>query len=83
MPIYPKNALDQNLEGTVTLTISVGSEGAIEAVVITKSSGYKILDDAAIRAIRKGWAFKPGMMKGKLAPGKSTIAFEFSAGAVK
>ena len=83
LPIYPKNALDQNLEGSVTLTINVGDEGAITSVEIAKSSGHKILDEAAVRAIRKGWAFKPGMTKGKLTPGKSTITFEFSAGAVK
>ena len=83
LPIYPKAALDQNLEGTVTLLVSVSSDGSITSIVLTKSSGHKALDEAAIRAVRKGWIFKPGMTKGTLAPGKSTITFEFSAGTVK
>ena len=71
LPIYPKNALDQDLEGTVILAIGIGDNGAIDAVEVAKSSGHAILDNAAIRAVRNGWVFKPGMTKGKPASRKS------------
>jgi len=83
LAVYPKNALDQDLEGTVTVSVAVGPEGAITSVSVAKSSGHRLLDDAAVRAVKAGWTFKPGMRKGKPAEGEVSVTFVFSAGSVK
>ena len=83
LPIYPKDAMDRGISGTVTLVVAVGSDGAVTSVLIAKSSGHKMLDDAAVRAVQKGWAFKGGMDKGKPAPGKVTVTFVFSGSSVR
>lgn len=82
LPIYPKNALDQDLEGKVTLTVKVGADGKAEGVTIAQGSGQEVLDQAALRAA-KSWAFQPAMAKGKPAAGTVTLIFEFKQGAVK
>ena len=83
LPIYPKHALDQNLEGRVTLVVSVGPDGKVEAVTVESSSGEALLDEAAVRAVKEGWAFQAGMANGKPAPGKVRVTFEFSGASVK
>jgi len=83
LPIYPKNALDQGLEGDVSLSVLIDSAGAVESVSVEKSSGHRILDDAAVRAVKQGWVFQPGLASGKPAPGRLTITFQFRSGAVK
>ena len=83
LAVYPKNALDQDLEGAVSLAVLVGSDGTIKSVTVAKSSGHKLLDDAALRAIKSGWTFRPGMQKGKPAADKVTVTFVFSGGSVK
>jgi TonB family protein len=80
---YPKNALDQGLEGSVTLTISVGADGSMKSASVTKSSGQKLLDAAALRAVKSGWSLTPGMKNGKRVAGTVTVTFVFSSGTVK
>jgi len=83
LAIYPKNALDQDLEGSVTLTIAIGADGSMKSASVTKSSGQKLLDAAALRAVKSGWSFKSGMKNGKPAAGTVTVTFVFSGGSVK
>jgi len=82
LPIYPKNALDQGLEGKVMVTVKVGPDGKAEEAAITQSSGTAMLDQAALRAA-KSWAFQPAMAKGKPAAGTVILIFEFKQGTVK
>jgi len=82
LPVYPKHALDQGMEGSVTVAVSIGPDGAAKAVAVESSSGQPLLDQAAVRAVKQGWAFSPAMEKGKAATGKVTIVFRFAAGAV-
>ena len=44
---YPTAAKDQKIYGRLQLTVSINSDGSIEKIVIDRSSGSKILDDAA------------------------------------
>ena len=80
---YPKNALDQGLEGSVTVTISVGADGSMQSASVTKGSGEKLLDAAALRAVKSGWSFASGMKNGKPVAGAVTVTFVFSGGTVK
>ena len=40
----------QNIEGNVRLIIKLSDSGAVEDVIVAASSGYPILDNAAIKA---------------------------------
>ena len=49
---YPEEAKLQKLYGTLQLTVSIKADGSLENVEINRSSGYKLLDQAAIRIVR-------------------------------
>ncbi|GJL49894.1 MAG: hypothetical protein NPIRA01_11210 [Nitrospirales bacterium] len=57
-PIYPRVAKEEGWEGIVLLRVLVHTSGVPGKVTIQKSSGYKVLDEAAIDAIRQ-WRFAP------------------------
>ena len=82
-PVYPKDALDGGLEGRVSLSVTVATDGSVSTVAVAKGSGHQILDDAAVRAVKRGWSFQPALKNGKPAAGTITITFEFSAGKVQ
>ena len=44
---YPAAAKDQKIYGQLQMTVSIRSDGSIEYIEINKSSGSKVLDDAA------------------------------------
>ncbi|MCC4283538.1 energy transducer TonB [Marinobacter salarius] len=46
--IYPVEARDNGIEGTVELLVSVSKQGKIDDVSIHDSSGHKALDEAAM-----------------------------------
>ena len=64
-PPYPSLARRMNWEGTVQCLIRVAPDGTVESVVIDQSSGHVILDEAALKAIRK-WRFEPRSEPGEL-----------------
>jgi len=82
LPVYPKNALDQNLQGTVTLSVTVSPAGKAAAIGITASSGHSLLDEAARRSVLR-WSFIPGMKNGKPAEGVVTVKIRFANNAVE
>ena len=47
---YPPEAIARGLEGEVRLIIALTSDGQVEDVHVAASSGYPILDNAAIKA---------------------------------
>jgi periplasmic protein TonB len=48
---YPEKAREQNLQGSVIMTVSIKRDGSIEKTTIAQSSGSSILDEAAIRSV--------------------------------
>ena len=58
MPKYPAIADREGWSGTVMLDVLVQANGHVKSVDIVKSSGHKVLDDAAAKAV-KDWLFKP------------------------
>jgi protein TonB len=58
-PRYPKMAKKRGYQGTVLLSVYVTKEGKVDELWLFKSSGYKILDNAALEAV-KDWTFEPG-----------------------
>ncbi len=83
VPIYPKDALDGGLEGRVSLSVTVGQDGSVSKVAVATSSGHQILDDAAVRAVKRGWSFEPALKNGKPVASAIAVTFEFVAGKVE
>jgi len=63
-PVYPRRALMLNQEGIVILKALIDISGIIKDIQIIKSSGYVVLDQSAIDAVRK-WKFEPSHINGK------------------
>ncbi|MEH6576059.1 MAG: TonB family protein [Amphritea sp.] len=49
---YPEAARRQQLYGSLRLLVSILPDGSIKEIQISKSSGSKVLDDAAVRIVR-------------------------------
>ncbi len=49
---YPEAAKREKLFGNLQLTVGIKSDGSLESVEINRSSGKKILDEAAIRIVK-------------------------------
>jgi protein TonB len=57
-PKYPGIATSRGWEGTVHLLVKVSAAGDGEEVTVQRSSGYDVLDEAAVEAVEK-WKFIP------------------------
>lgn len=57
-PEYTLDARHYHLEGAGVYAMQVLPDGTVASVEVIKSSGYTILDQAAISALRK-WRFRP------------------------
>ncbi|MFQ5643347.1 MAG: TonB family protein [Thiogranum sp.] len=62
-PDYPRIALRRGIEGLVLLHVEVSEQGHPVAVRVRKSAGFKPLDVAALRAVRR-WRFLPAQRNG-------------------
>ena len=49
---YPQAARDMKIFGSLQLTVSIRQDGSVEDIEINRSSGQKILDDAAVRIVK-------------------------------
>ena len=56
---YPDAARQQNIHGELQLTVTIKADGSVDNVEITRSSGYKVLDNAAIGIVRLAAPFSP------------------------
>lgn len=56
---YPKEASDKKMYGKVRLTASIKSDGTLEKVELNKSSGFSVLDNHAIEAVKKAAPYSP------------------------
>lgn len=63
-PEYPALARKRGWEGKVLLAVEVASDGFVQAVRVQTGSGHDLLDEAALRAVRK-WRFQPGTRDGE------------------
>ncbi len=59
-PTYPALAQRNGYKGTVIIEIMVEETGAISSAKVYKSSGFSILDDAALQVVQRRWRFTPG-----------------------
>lgn len=57
-PEYPEDARAEEEEGLVLLRVLVSARGVAEQVLVTRSSGSRSLDRAAVTGVRR-WTFVP------------------------
>ncbi|HSN21692.1 MAG TPA: TonB family protein [Usitatibacter sp.] len=56
---YPAEAKAKRIHGSLQLTVAIKANGEVESVEINRSSGHKVLDQAAIRIVRLAAPFEP------------------------
>lgn len=75
-PKYPRTARKRGYEGEVKLKVYVLENGRVGKIEIIRPSGYEILDDSAIEAV-KNWTFVPGKENGKEISSWVTVPITF------
>jgi len=56
---YPAAARDQKIYGQLRMTVSIKSDGSVESIEINKSSGSKVLDEAAKNIVNLAAPYAP------------------------
>ena len=56
---YPDEAKRQQLYGNLLMHVAVRADGSVEQIRVVRSSGHKLLDDAAVRIVRMSAPFAP------------------------
>lgn len=53
---YPQEAKDKGINGSLMLSVDINPDGSVppDGIVVSRSSGHKVLDDAAVRIVRLG-----------------------------
>ncbi|MDT8311368.1 MAG: TonB family protein [Methylophaga sp.] len=53
---YPQEARDKGINGSLMLSVDIRPDGSVPAdgIVVSRSSGHKVLDDAAVKIVRLG-----------------------------
>ena len=72
-PDYPVRSKMFKEEGTVELNLWLTESGSVSAAAIEHSSGYKRLDDAAVRFMKDRWHYTPA---GRQLPMPKTVQAE-------
>jgi protein TonB len=76
-PDYPGAALRNGWGGTVILRVRVLASGAPESATVKKSTGKKVLDDAAVNTVMK-WTFVPSKRGSTPIDGWATVPIIFN-----
>ena len=56
---YPDKAKRQGIYGSLSLKVAINADGTVNQILVLRSSGHKILDDAAVRIVRLAAPFAP------------------------
>ena len=56
---YPEEARARKIYASLQLTVGIRADGEVESIEVNRSSGYKFLDQAAIRIVRLAAPFEP------------------------
>ncbi len=75
-PVYPKRAIALGQEGMVELQILINDKGVPVDIDIKHSSGYTLLDRAAVRAANQ-WVLEPAFQDGKPTNTWALIKYNF------
>ena len=75
-PVYPDVAMDRGWQGKVLMKVHVKPNGKPDSVSVIKSSGKKVLDDEAVRTVKK-WTFEPALRGSTPIAGWVTVPISF------
>jgi protein TonB len=56
---YPEQARRQKIFGKLQLSVSINKDGSVESVEVSKSSGQRLLDAAAVRIVKLAAPYAP------------------------
>jgi protein TonB len=56
---YPQRARDQKVYGKLQVSVSINKDGSLENVEVSKSSGHRLLDAAALRIVKLAAPYSP------------------------
>ena len=76
-PSYPDLARRNGWEGRVLVRVEVSAEGRPISTTIAQSSGFGVLDQSALRAV-KSWRFQPRTIAGIPSAGSIEVPVNFS-----
>jgi TonB family protein len=74
-PVYPQDAKDQRVEGTVVLDATIGTDGTVEHIDVV--SGPEMLRQSSLDAVRT-WVYKPFLLNGDPVEVETTINVVYS-----
>ena len=77
LPPYPKESIRLKEEGTVTLAVTVGTDGAVSQASVFKPSGHPRLDAAAANFVKGYWRWHPATRAGKPVTANTRVAVHF------
>jgi protein TonB len=77
-PPYPAMAIKRRLQGTVLLRVRVDASGQPLEVGIERSSGSRLLDEAAQKFIKARWHFVPATLGGAQVEAYALVPVNFS-----
>jgi len=73
-PVYPQDALEQKIQGTVVLQIEIGADGLVKNVQALR--GPALLSNASIDAVKQ-WKFRAARRNGRPAESETTVTLNF------
>ncbi|MDA8420087.1 MAG: TonB family protein [Pseudomonadota bacterium] len=56
---YPEQAIQHHMSGSLVLDVAIRTDGTVYRVKVLRSSGHKVLDDAAVRIVGLAAPFAP------------------------
>ena len=74
-PVYPLQAMQAHVEGTVVLSAVIGKDGSVENVKVV--SGHPMLTQAAVDAVKR-WRYKPYYLNGEPVQAETEIKVKFA-----
>jgi TonB family protein len=74
-PVYPQDAIEMGIEGTVVIEVRIDEQGSIVDAKVVES--IRLLDAAALDAVRQ-WQYAPTIRDGKAIPLTATVSVAFS-----
>jgi periplasmic protein TonB len=72
-PSYPRQATEAGMQGRVLLLVQVDTSGAPARVEVRETSGYKLLDQHALKHVQKRWVWPAGPARLFLVPIQFTL----------
>lgn len=75
-PEYPLQARRYNWEGVTVLKVLIETDGLVGKVTVFQSSGYEILDKAAVKAVKR-WRYRPALKDGFAVTRQAQVRIKF------